>query len=246
MKYAEGVLLFACLSLVAVRELPSVEDVRKNVYRAVREVRKYSEEWTLTSSDKNTVPMTVKRWLDGDRYRQEVSAGSKLLFAAGHDSVTAWFVSFENKQFMEHAEPNRRFSAPYEIAAVPEVGEFNVGFVSPYDLDFRANPGFKATAFTDATLGGVPMRRLDAISKKSALSYVTLTVYLDKEGWLLNRVQIGGRKEDGTRFWQDLRLKERRFGAPMTAALFHLDASTVTGFERVDRDARPPTDGPAG
>lgn len=229
------------LLLAAVRQdPPSVEDVRQNVYKAVREIRRYRETWLLSTSEKNVRPMTIKRWLDGPRYRQEITIDGQRIFAAGHDGTTGWFVSHENKQFLERREPNIRFDAKYEYGAVPEVGEFKMGFVSPYDLEFRANPNWKVNAFTESKVNGLPVRRLDATSKRSDKSFVNLSLLLDQEGWLLSRVVVSGRREDGTRFWQELRLTERQFGSAMDQALFHLDASSVSGYLRLEKN---PSDG---
>jgi hypothetical protein len=219
---------------------PSVEEIRRNVYKAVREVRRYRETWMLTTSEPGFQPMTIRRWLDGPRYRQEVAVDGRTLFAAGHDGTIGWFVSHENKQFVERRETNKRFDAPYELGPVPEIGEFKLGFVSPYDLDFRANPNWKVQRFTDATVNGLPVRRLDAASKRSGVSYINLMLHLDREGWLLTRVVVNGRRESGERFWQELRLTDREFGAKVDQALFHLDASTVSGYTRLEKN---PMDG---
>ncbi|MGV3616846.1 MAG: hypothetical protein ACO1SV_16085 [Fimbriimonas sp.] len=223
------------LSLL-VQDPPSVEDVRKNVYRAVREIRRYRETWLLSTSEKDVRPMTIKRWLDGPRYRQEILIDGRQIFAAGHDTTTGWFVSHENKQFVERREPNRKFDAPYELGPVPEVGEFKLGFVSPYDLDFRANPNWKVERLVEAKVNNLPVRRLDAVSKRSDLRYVNLSLQMDQEGWLLTRVVVNGRREDGTRFWQELRLTDRQFGAPMDQELFHLAASSVAGYTRLEKN----------
>lgn len=234
-------MISAVLLLAAVRqEPPSVEDVRQNVYKAVREVRRYRETWLLSTSEKEVRPMTIKRWLDGPRYRQEISIDGRQIFAAGHDGTTGWFVSHENKQFLERREPNIRFDAKYEYGAVPEVGEFKMGFVSPYDLEFRANPNWKVSGFTEVKVNGIPLRRLDASRKRSDKSFVNLSLLIDQEGWLLNRVVVNGKRENGTRFWQELRLTERQFGAPMDQALFHLDGATVSGYTRLEKSV---TDG---
>lgn len=212
----------------------SVEEVRKNIYRAVREVRNYRETWLLTTSDLKLRPLTIRRWLDGERYRQEVSVDRKLLFAAGHDATIGWFVSHENRQYVEKREPNSRFEAPYALGAVPDMGEFQVGFVSPYDLDFRANPPFKLQAFQLVQLNGLPARRLDALSRKNPLSYVNLQIHVDQEGWLITRLVINGRRDNGTRFWQEFRLTDRKFGVAMNSEMFHLAPETVKGYERLD------------
>lgn len=225
----------AVLLLAVTQDPPSVEDIRKNVYKAVREIRRYRETWLLTTSEKEVRPMTIKRWLDGPRYRQEITIDGRNIFAAGHDGTTGWFVSHENKQFLERREANQRFDASYEYGAVPEIGEFKMGFVSPYDLEFRASPNWKVSSFTEAKVNGLPVRRLDATSKKSGASFVNLSLLMDQEGWLLSRVVVNGRRENGTRFWQELRLTERQFGAPMDQALFHLDASTVSGYTRLEK-----------
>jgi hypothetical protein len=226
------------LGLVALAqsELPSVEDVRKHLYEAVRKVRRYRETWLLTTSEPNFQPVTIKRWLDGPRYRQEVQSGGKLLFAAGHDGTFGWFVSHENRQFVERREPNKRFEAPYELGPVPDPGQFKLGFVSPYDLDFRAYPNWIVNRFTDATVGKLPVRRLDATSRRSDTSYINLQLLLDREGWLVTRVVVNGRREEGGRFWQEIRLIDREFGATMDAELFHLEAAKVAGYERLERN----------
>lgn len=228
------------------QEPPSVEEVRKNIYQAVREVRRYRETWLLSTSESTLQPLTIRRWLDGPRYRQEVLVEKKTLFAAGHDGTVGWFVSNESKQFVEKREPNRRFDAPYALGAVPDLGEFAVGFVSPYDLDFRANPSFKVQGFTEITVNGIPLRRLDALSRKSAVSFVKLQLHLDKEGWLLTRLVINGKRDNGSRFWQEFRLIDRKFGVPMNADLFHLAPETVKGFERIDAPLDAPLMGGAG
>lgn len=215
---------------------PSVEDLRRSVYAAVREVRRYREVWLLSTSEPGFHPITIKRWLDGPRYRQEVSSDGRVLFAAGHDGVNGWFVSHENRQFVERKEANKRFDAPYEYGPVPDLGQFSLGFVSPYDLDFRANPNWKVERFVDVQVDKKPMRRLEAVSKKSDLSFIKLQVLVDREGWLLNRVVVNGRRESGERFWQEMRLIDREFGAKMDTELFQLKANGLGGYDRLERN----------
>lgn len=230
------VLVTLFLQSGAPSEPPSVEEVRREVYKAVREVRRYRETWLVTTSNLSLRPMTIKRWLDGPRYRQEVQADGRVIFAAGHDGTVGWFVSHEQKQFAEKKIENRKFSAPYELGPVPEVGEFKLGFVSPYDLDYRANPNWRVQSITESKVNGLPVRRLDASSKRSDKAFVNLQLMLDQEGWLLTRVVVNGRKEDGSRFWQELRLIDREFGARMDGELFALKPSLVVGYERVEKN----------
>lgn len=228
-----------CLILTQ-QNTPSVEDVRQKVYEAVRAVRKYREVWILTTSEPKFKPITIRRWLDGERYRQEVQSEGRLLFAAGHDGTMGWFVSHENRQFVERKETNKRFSAAYEYGPVPDLGQFSLGFVSPYDLDFRANPNFKVERFSEAKVDGIPSRRLEAVSQKGNQSYIKLQIVLDQEGWLLKRVVVSGKRETGERFWQEMRLIDREFGAKMDAGLFHLEAASVLGYQRLEKS---PLDG---
>lgn len=222
---------------------PTIEEVRKNMHVAARELRGYMDAWEVTTSKDAEQKVRFFRWLNGEKVRQDVHIGGSVVASFGHDGKNAWFIQHPEKKFGIAPMPNTTFTDAYEPfdfqdddEEPSEGGKMALQFTTPYDLTFASKPDFELLALEDAEDEGKPVRKMTARASQTISRFLDLELTLERDRWLPLRLEIKG-KSEADEFTIKFHMIRRDLENKPEPNWFELDRSKVAGYEEVPPNA---------
>lgn len=222
------------LNLSPVQEPPKWNDILSNMHRDIRTTKGVYEEWTLsgTSRDGETSTGTMRRWLDGKRFRHDLESEGKVQMAFASDGVRMWTAIRPSGYYLWNDELQDPFSEKWEAPKEPPVTEptMNVGFSNAYDVVIRILPPPTVTKYEEVD----GERRVTAVTKLEDREF-NLVLRFEKDKWLLR--EITGKSSTGPSalsFKCTKALRDQTF----SANVFALDAKATEGLEEATGETK--------
>lgn len=224
----------ALVSFAPQTETPKWEEILRNIHRDIRTEKGIQEEWDFqgTSKDGETVGLGIKRWMDGPRFRQEVSYEGDLFMAGASDGARYWIAFSGHKCYLWDSPPEDPVKDKWTPPPPPDPGDntVNVSVSNGYDLVIRLSPAPTITKVEE--VDGERRVRATLVSPEQTMN---LVLHFEKEKWLLKEME--GNATDGKTKMTFKRTKSLR-NQTFESDLWALDAKIVKDLRELTGDER--------
>lgn len=224
---------FLCLAPAQAKTL-TWEEVLGYAHRDIRTLKGVYEEWSMKarSRDGEEKEATMRRWMDGKAFRQEIEADGTVQMAVCSDGTKMWTAVRPSGFFVWHDKPFDPLSEKWEGLDKPtgEESTMNIGMNNAYDLVVRLNPVPVVTKVEEVD----GERRVHATVKMNDRE-MNLVLHFEKEKWLFKQVE--GKATVGDSYLTFRRTKALR-DQTFESNVFALDAKIVEGLQELTGEQR--------
>lgn len=226
---AFALLCFAPLQEPAAKPIPKWEDILGWAHRDIRTMKGVYEEWSLKakSRDGEAQEATMRRWMDGKAFRQEIDSGGKTQLATASDGVKMWTAVRASGFFVWHTKPFDPLGEKWKGVGKPvgEEAKMNVGMSNAYDVVVNLNPIPEVTKVEEVE----GERRVHAVVKMDDRT-MNLVLHFEKEKWLFKEVE--GKVTVGDSYLSFRRTKALR-DQTFESNVFALDSKAIEGLQEL-------------
>lgn len=218
----------ALLCLTPPQENPKWDEVLSNMHRDIRSVKGVYEEWTLqgTSKDGETSGGGIRRWMDGKRFRQEMSAEGQVQLAMASDGAKMWTAVRPAGCYVWHDVALDPVAEKWEgLGEESKESQMSIGFSNAYDVVVRISPRPTVTKFEEVD----GERRVTAVAKVEDRE-MNFVMHFEREKWLLKEIE--GKASSGPATLSFRRTKAQR-DQTFESDVFALDAKIVEGLKEL-------------
>lgn len=224
----------ALVFMVPQAEPPKWGDVLGYIHRDIRTEKGVHEEWELSGQSKTgeVSGMKIKRWMDGPRFRQEISFESNLVMAGASDGARYWLAFPGAGCYLWDVAPQNPTKEEWKGTPKSDPDEYsvNVTVANGYDLIIRLNPEPVVTKVEEVD----GERRVHA-TMKGKERQMNLILRFEKEKWVLK--DLSGKSAEGETMLSFKRTQSLR-GQTFESNLFALDDKIVKDLRELTGEER--------